>query len=186
MAEHVILFAGPMGAGKTTAISSLSEIETVRTEAANTERDIADKATTTVALDYGEITLDLDDKVRLYGTPGQRRFDFMWTILKERARGLILLVNNDAHDPIAEVLAYLDDFADLHERGGIVVGVSRSDVAPGPSRAEYSAAITAARPDLVVPVYTVDPRDADQMRTVLMTLIAGIESRDAVMQPVRL
>lgn len=184
MAEHVILFAGPMGAGKTTAINSLSEIATVSTEAANSERHIADKATTTVALDYGEITLDADDKVRLYGTPGQRRFDFMWTILKERARGLILLVNNDAADPIAEALGYLADFAELHDRGGIVVGVSRSDVVHGPTRAEYVDALTSARPDLVVPVFTVDPRDGDQMRTVLMTLIANIESRDAILQPV--
>ena len=53
MAEHVILFAGPMGAGKTTAISTLSEIAVVSTEAANSERDVVDKATTTVAPDYG-------------------------------------------------------------------------------------------------------------------------------------
>ena len=75
MAEHVILFAGPMGAGKTTAIRTLSDIEVVSTEAANSERNVVDKPTTTVALDYGEITLGDEEKIRLYGVPGQERFD---------------------------------------------------------------------------------------------------------------
>ena len=107
MTEHVILFTGPMGAGKTTAIQSLSDVPVVHTEADNTERHIADKPTTTVALDYGEITLGADEKVRLYGTPGQRRFDFMWAILRERARGMVLLINNDATDPIDLVAVLL-------------------------------------------------------------------------------
>jgi len=177
MAEHVILFAGPMGAGKTTAIRSLSEIEVVSTEAANSERHVVDKATTTVALDYGEITLGDDDKVRLYGVPGQKRFDFMWAILKKRARGMIMLVNDDAPDAVQTMIEYLDDFSDLYERGGVIVGVSRTDLFAGPGLAAYSAALQAQRPDLIVPVFTVDPRDAGQMRTVLMTLIANIEMR---------
>ena len=110
MAEHVILFTGPMGAGKTTAIRSLSEIDVVSTEANNSERHVVDKATTTVALDYGEILLDRDEKVRLYGIPGQQRFSFMWSILKKRAKGMILLVNSDAPDPIAEMTFFLDEF----------------------------------------------------------------------------
>ncbi|WBU39210.1 GTP-binding protein [Homoserinibacter sp. YIM 151385] len=177
MAEHVILFAGPMGAGKTTAVEALSEIEMVRTEAGNTDRETADKATTTVALDYGEITLDEEDKVRLYGVPGQKRFDFMWSILKERARGLILLVHNDAPDSIDQMIEYLDEFAELDARGGVVIGVTRSDLELGPPLDDYSAALRLRRPELVVPVYTVDPRDQDQMRTMLMTLIANIEIR---------
>src|SRR5690606_20066773 len=91
MADDVILFAGPMGAGKTTAIRSVSEIPVVSTEAENNERNISDKPTTTVALDYGEILLSDDEKVRLYGLPGQKRFDFMWRILVERAMGMVLL-----------------------------------------------------------------------------------------------
>jgi uncharacterized protein len=179
VAEHVILFAGPMGAGKTTAIESLSEVPVVRTEAANTDRATADKATTTVALDYGEITVGDTDKVRLYGVPGQRRFDFMWQILKERARGLVLLVNDDAPDPVAALLEYLDEFGELYDRGGVVVGVSRKDLGVGPDLAAYSDALAAARPDMLVPVFTVDPRDTAQMTTMLLTLVANIEMRDA-------
>lgn len=196
MAEHVILFAGPMGAGKTTAIEALSEVPVVRTEAANTDRATADKATTTVALDYGEITVGETDKVRLYGIPGQRRFDFMWQILKDRARGLVVLVNADAPDPVASLIEYVDEFRELYDRGGVVVGLTRADVASAagglssagalssaaalPSAASLSDALQAAYPDMLVPVFTVDPRRTEQMTTVLLTLVANIEMRAAM------
>ena len=104
MAEHVILVAGPMGAGKTTAIRSLSEIEVVSTEAANTDRETADKETTTVALDYGEITVGEDDKVRMYGVPGQNRFD---VLLGGQGRGVPAVAGQAAgahHAPEAFLL----------------------------------------------------------------------------------
>src|SRR5580698_7759129 len=144
-----------MGAGKTTAIESLSEIEVVRTEANNSERHIADKATTTVALDYGEIVIGTDEKVRLYGIPGQQRFNFMWTILKQRAKGMVLLVNADAADPIAEMLFFLDEFRELYDRGGVVIGISRADVVSGPTLTEFSDALERTNPGLLIPVFTV-------------------------------
>jgi len=166
-----------MGAGKTTAIKTVSEIDVVSTEASNSERHLVDKPTTTVALDYGEILVDGEEKIRLYGIPGQRRFDFMWAILKRRARGMVLLVNNDTIDPVAEMLAYLDDFRELYDRGGVVVGISRSDIAPEPNLATYADAIALAHVGKVVPIFTVDPRNNDDMRMVLLVLIANIEMR---------
>jgi len=180
MAEHVVLFAGPMGAGKTTAIESLSEIEIVKTEASNTDRKSADKATTTVAFDYGEITVDDVTKIRLYGAPGQKRFDFMWSILMERAKGLLLLINNDATEPIVEMLTYLEQFRELHERGAVVVGISRADVGAGPSIDHFAAALSASLPEVIVPVFTVDARDAEQMKTLLLTLVANVEIRESL------
>ena len=167
-----------MGAGKTTAIETLSEIAVVRTEANNSDRATADKATTTVALDYGEITIDGQDKVRLYGVPGQKRFDFMWSILEGRAKGLILLVNQDAHDPVAQMNDYLEQFDELCRRGGVVVGVTRSDVGPRIDLDEYAESLSERFPDTLIPVFTVDPRERHQMISVLITLIAGIESRN--------
>ncbi|MEO5919716.1 MAG: ATP/GTP-binding protein, partial [Pseudolysinimonas sp.] len=114
--EHVILFAGPMGAGKTTAIKSLSDIPVISTEAANSDRQTADKATTTVALDYGEILVSDEEKIRLYGIPGQRRFDFMWRVLRDRAEGMVLLVNNDGPDPVDAMREFMIEFADLCDR----------------------------------------------------------------------
>lgn len=169
-----------MGAGKTTAIQSLSEIEVISTEAANSDRETADKDTTTVALDYGELTLGDEDKVRLYGVPGQKRFDFMWTFLKERAMGLVLLLNADAENPVEQLREFLVEFGGLHEKGGIVVGVTRSDVVPGPGLHEYAACISETIPDSLIPVFTVDARNADHMRTCLISLVLNIESRGAL------
>jgi signal recognition particle receptor subunit beta len=166
-----------MGAGKTTAIESLSEIEVVRTEANNSERHIANKPTTTVALDYGEILIGASEKIRLYGIPGQRRFNFMWSILKERAEGMILLVNSDAPDPIGEMLTFLEEFRELYDRGGVVVGISRADVIAGPTLAEFSDALERTNPGLVIPVFTVDARNRDQMENVLLALVVNIEMR---------
>jgi signal recognition particle receptor subunit beta len=180
MAEYVILFAGPMGAGKTTAIRSLSEIEVVSTEAANTDRVTADKDTTTVALDYGEIALGPDDKVRLYGVPGQKRFEFMWTILAERAMGLLLLVNADAPEPHVQVGDQLGAFAELARRGGLAIGVTRSDLGPDDVVDRVRTIAAALLPERSTPVLKVDARDPEQMRMMLMTLIADVEMRSFV------
>lgn len=176
MPEHVILFAGPMGAGKTTAISSLSDTGVVSTEAANTDRAVVDKPTTTVALDYGEILLSADEKVRLYGIPGQRRFSFMWEVLAQRAMGMLLLVADDGPDPVNDMLAFLDDFDALYRRGGVVIGVNRLD-GGGPGMSAYADALAASRPDDIIPLQALDPRDRGQMRMALMTLIVNIETR---------
>lgn len=178
MSEHVILFAGPMGAGKTTAIRALSDIEVVSTEADNTERARIDKPTTTVALDYGEIAVSDEEKVRLYGIPGQRRFSFMWSILQERAVGMILLVDATAPDPVGDLLEYLDEFAPLRDRGAVVIVVSRTDLSGAASVADVHRGLAARRPGLTLPVLAVDPRQAAHVRLALMSLIATIEMRD--------
>ena len=149
----------------------------VLTEALNTDHSSVDKPTTTVALDYGEIRMGNDEKVRLYGIPGQRRFNFMWRILKQRAEGMILLVNNDAENAVRVMLEFLDEFAALYDRGGIVVGVTRFDVAAERPLAEYAEAVMAAHPGLLIPVFSVDARSSDDMRMALMSLILNMEMR---------
>lgn len=180
MSEHVILFAGPMGAGKTTAIRALSEIEVVSTEAANSDRASADKATTTVALDYGEISVNDAEKVRLYGIPGQKRFDFMWTILAERAEGLVLLVNADAENPVETAIEYVKEFFALYERGGIVIGLTRADLVPQALIEEYANTLADEMPDVLIPVFTVDARSNADMNVLLMTVVANVELKRAV------
>lgn len=169
-----------MGAGKTTAIQSLSDIDVVRTEAVNSDRETVDKPTTTVALDYGEIMIGDDEKVRLYGIPGQKRFEFMWQILKQRAVGMLLFINNDGPDPIAEMLEFLSYFEDLYQRGGAVVAVTRSDISPTPTLDAYYSALASARPDMSVPVFSVDARNTEQLKTALIALILNVETREAM------
>jgi uncharacterized protein len=90
---------------------------------------------------------------------------------------MILLVNSDAPDPIGEMLSFLDEFRELYDRGGVVVGISRADVITGPTLAEYSDALERTNPGLIIPVFTVDARDRDQMENVLLALIVNIEMR---------
>ncbi|MEZ5425718.1 MAG: ATP/GTP-binding protein [Pyrinomonadaceae bacterium] len=87
-----LIVSGPVGAGKTTFIKSISEIDTVDTDVKASE-DLG-KEFTTVAMDYGLLTLD-GIPLHIYGTPGQDRFDFMWDVLCKGALGLLLLVRGD-------------------------------------------------------------------------------------------
>ena len=132
--QYKIVFAGPVGAGKTTAIQSLSDIEVVSTEAKASDDVRKMKPTTTVAMDYGVMKLDNGDQVRLYGAPGQKRFDFMWDILTENALGLVVLVNAAAPDPVLDLRLYLDAFRALIDRTAVVVGVTHIDQGPAEVR----------------------------------------------------
>jgi signal recognition particle receptor subunit beta len=175
--EYIVLVAGPMGAGKTTAIAALSEIPVVRTEARNTDLERHGKAMTTVALDYGEITLDGGDKVRLYGVPGQDRFDFMWKILERRALGMMLLLDDSAPSPLLDLDRLLRVFGDLDARGALVIGVTRQDVSGATDAEAYQRHL--ASQSRVLPVFSLDAREPGQVRTLLGTLIAMVEARAA-------
>ncbi|RDZ26713.1 GTP-binding protein [Lysobacter silvisoli] len=175
--EYIVLVAGPMGAGKTTAIAALSEIPVVLTEAVNTDQARHAKATTTVALDYGEISLGDGDKVRLYGVPGQDRFDFMWRILEKRSLGMMLLIDNGATDPLSDLERYLHHFDTLGARSALVVGVTRRDQGGTPPMEAYHARL--GRLGRVLPVFSVDARNAAQVRTMLGALIAMVEAKAA-------
>ena len=92
-----IVVTGGVGAGKTTFIRTISEIDVVDTDKRATDELAELKETTTVALDFGKLTIASNQSLHLYGTPGQSRFDFMWDILIQKAHAYILLV--DAHRP---------------------------------------------------------------------------------------
>lgn len=109
MVEYKLVFTGTTGAGKTTAINAISETAPISTDVANSDAAIG-KSHTTVGLDFGKITLANGDRVRLFGTPGQTRFDFMWKILVKDAFGLIILIDNSRPDPLEDLDLYLEVF----------------------------------------------------------------------------
>lgn len=119
-----LVVAGPVGAGKTTYIQSLSEIPVVDTDEISTE-DIG-KETTTVAMDFGMLTLD-SIPIFLFGTPGQDRFDFMWEVLCEGALGLVLLVSG-AHPKDFGHARNILEFVTSRISIPFVVGVTRQDL----------------------------------------------------------
>jgi uncharacterized protein len=175
MNEYKILFTGTMGAGKTTAIATVSEITPVVTDVKNMDESV-DKARTTVGLDYGEVTLDGGDKLRLYGTPGQKRFSFMWQILSTGALGLIILIDNSRPKPLADLTEYLDGFAELIGRASFVVGVGRSATAGSPSLDEF-ADVMATR-NLMAPVVPVDVRERADVLMMIDLLLTQLELRE--------
>jgi uncharacterized protein len=174
MNEHKILFTGSTGGGKTTAIDAISEIATVNTDVANTD-DSVDKALTTVALDYGEVTLANGDKLRLFGAPGQVRFAFMWPILARGAIGIIVLVDNRGADPIAELTMYLTHFREAILATACVVGIGRTETHPQPSIDELAGA--AHRLGIVCPVIPVDVRERAQVLMLMDLLLMQLENK---------
>lgn len=173
MREHKILITGTMGAGKTTAIAAVSEVPPVSTDVANSDPSLG-KATTTVGFDLGLLTLDGGERLRLFGTPGQARFDFLWKILVGNALGLVILVDNSRPDPLADLQAYVEGFADELRRLPCVVGVGRLPAHPLPSLDDYAAHL--GRQQLALPVLEVDVRRREDVLLLLDTLLAQIEA----------
>lgn len=175
--EYKLLFTGSMGAGKTTAIAAISEIAPVRTDVVNNDRALHDKATTTAALDYGEVTLAGGDKLRLYGTPGQARFDFMWKILSEGALGVVVLVDNSRSDPVADLREYLTAFRDTVADSRAVVGVGRREEFPTPGLDEFHAVNEEL--GLSTPILSVDVRRREDVLLLLDVLFTQIEATES-------
>lgn len=171
--EHKILFTGTMGAGKTTAISAVSEIVPISTDVRNWDLTVH-KAMTTVGLDYGELTLENGEKLRLYGTPGQSRFDFMWKILSRGALGLVILIDNSRPDPLADLDMYLDGFADLIRRTSCVIGVGKMEGHPLPHIDAFAERLE--KKGVLCPVFPADVRDPEQVLQLLDLLLIQLES----------
>lgn len=171
--EHKIIFAGPVGAGKTTAINSISDIPVVQTEAKATDDVALRKANTTVAMDYGTLNLEGGAKIHLYGTPGQERFSFMWDILALGGLGLVLLIDNARDDPLADLEFYLKAFNRFIDKSAVVIGVTRMDSKPRPGL--YSFHTRLEQLGIKAPVFEVDARDRDDVKIMLLGLLAMLD-----------
>lgn len=174
MTVHKILISGTTGAGKTTAIAAVSEIAPLSTDVRNTDSGLA-KSMTTVGLDYGEVTLEGGEKLRLYGTPGQKRFDFMWKILARGALGLIILIDNRQADPLADLDMYLDGFESLIKETACVIAVGRTETHPEPGIEAFSAHLESR--GVLCPVLQTDVRDTSQVLQLLELLLLQLEAK---------
>jgi signal recognition particle receptor subunit beta len=170
---YKIVFAGPVGAGKTTSIGSISDVEPFTTEEFATDevRNLKDK--TTVAMDYGLMELAGGEHIHLYGVPGQVRFDFMWEIIVEGGIGLILLLNNQNEKPLEEMDFYLDSFKEFIDRTALAVGVTRMQPGKGPDIDDYVARL--ARRGMKAPVFEVDGRKPEDVITLVQSLLYTLD-----------
>jgi signal recognition particle receptor subunit beta len=172
-----VVVAGGFGVGKTTMVGSVSEVPPLRTEELITEASsgvddltgLEAKHTTTVALDFGRITINPELILYLFGTPGQNRFWFMWDELARGALGAVVLADTRKLDSCFPAV-------DFFERRGLpfVVGVNCFDDAFRYGTEEVRAALDL---DDQVPVLLCDARDRDSTKLVLITLLQHVMAR---------
>ncbi len=166
-----IVIAGGFGAGKTTFVGAVSEIVPLTTEAVMTAvaegvddvRGVPGKLTTTVAMDFGRVTLEQDLVLYLFGTPGQTRFWFMWDDLCRGAIGAIVLVDTRRLADSFSAVDYFEDFGLPY-----IIGVNCFDGRLAHEVSDIREALSVP-PD--VPVVTLDARDRESVKAALIRLV---------------
>ncbi|WP_100639901.1 GTP-binding protein [Marinobacter salexigens] len=171
--EQKFIFAGPVGAGKTTAIRAISDIDVVSTERKASDHVALRKDTTTVAMDYGTLEIDDHQKIHLYGTPGQTRFSFMWDIISIGGLGLIILLDSNREDPLADLELYTKAFRPLINKSGVVIGITGMDMNNKNNLAIYYKKLDEL--GIKAPVFEVDARKRNDIIILLRALLAMLD-----------
>lgn len=171
--EFKIIVAGNVGSGKSTSIRAISEIPVIGSEAKASESDaLHRKETTTVAMEYGMVRID-HTKLHLYGTPGQRRFDFMADILSKGANGMVVMIDNGCQQPLKEIDYYLDQHRHfLQKHPGIIAVTHYDDFHTDTTLLDYHRYIQ--EHGFTCPVLRVDARKKNEVEKLLCNLLSQI------------
>jgi hypothetical protein len=175
MSDYKIVFSGPVGAGKTTAIGSISDIEPVVTDvnAGDTTKIIKPGTSISIAMDYGLISLGEQERIHLYATQGQQHFDSMWEILARDGIGLILLISNNRPDPFSDMHFFLDAFSNFITRTKVVIGVTQMDLSREPRLEDYYLQLEDN--GLKIPIFEADARKKRDISLLLEALLYSID-----------
>jgi small GTP-binding protein len=165
-----VVVTGPFNAGKTTFIKSVSEITVLSTERQVSDSSGEGEGETTVAMDFGRITVSDDVVLYLFGTPGQARFSFMWETLSEGMLGFVLLVDVAEPSTFEDARLMIEFFTSMSD---VPFVVAANKVA-----ADDTEMLRRVRSDLLlpdeVPLLPVDARDKDSVKAVLLGLLYEI------------
>jgi small GTP-binding protein len=165
-----MVITGPFNSGKTEFIQSVSEINVVSTERKITSAAERVKESTTVAMDFGRITVDQDLVLYLFGTPGQKRFDFMWEILSEGMLGFIVMVDSTRPETFREARGILETFR-AYAPTPYVVTANKQDL---PDAWELEDIRLALRLDPKVHLLPCVATKKESVKTVLLGLLYDI------------
>lgn len=164
-----LVITGPFSAGKTRFIKTISEIDVVSTERKITRREKGVKRETTVAMDYGRVTLG-ETSVNLYGTPGQVRFEFMWDILSREMSGFVMLVDATEPDSFHHARELIDGFL-ADKPVPYVVAANKQDLASAVTLARLRRAMDLGPDVLVMPCVATRKTSVRQVLLQLMELL---------------
>ena len=171
-----MVVTGPFSAGKTQFIRSISEIDVVSTERRISTESERIKDETTVAMDFGRITVDQDLILYLFGTPGQKRFDFMWEILSEGMLGFVVMIDSARPETFREARRILEIFRG-YAPTPYVVAANKQDSVDAWTPEELRIALRV--PD-DVKVLSCVAMDRESVKNVLLELLYAIlEEMDA-------
>jgi uncharacterized protein len=165
-----VVITGPFSAGKTTLIRTISEITVLSTERGITDSTKSRKNETTVAMDFGRITIDRELVLYLFGTPGQERFDFMWEILGEGMLGYVLLLDVSRPDSLPEAAGILEAFRKM-ARVPFVVALNRAE---GVDEVEEARIRQGLGVGAGVPLVPCDATDKESVKAVLLALLYSV------------
>jgi small GTP-binding protein len=170
-----IVVTGPFSAGKTQFIQTISEIDVVATERKISSAEERIKDQTTVAMDFGRITVDEDLVLYMFGTPGQRRFDFMWEILAEGMLGFVVLLDSVRPETFREARSILDTFRS-YAAVPYVVAANKQDLEDAWSAEDLRIALRIPQDVKVVPCVAIDRESVQHV--VLELLYSVLELLD--------
>ncbi len=172
-----MVVTGPFSAGKTQFIRTISEIDVVSTERRiSSDSEKTSKEETTVAMDFGRITVDDELILYLFGTPGQKRFDFMWEILSEGMLGFVVMVDSSRPETFREARRILEVFRG-YAPTPYVVAANKQDSKDAWTPDDLRIALKISQDIKVLPCVAVDK---ESVKNVLLELLYSIlEEMDA-------
>jgi len=165
-----MVITGPFSSGKTEFIRSISEIDVVSTERKLTDESSQIKAETTVAMDFGRITVDKDLVLYLFGTPGQKRFDFMWEILSEGMLGFVVMVDSCRPETFREAKEIMRIFSSFSPTP-FVIAANKQDMEDAWSPDDLRIAL---RVDKNIKILPCVAKDKESVKRVLLELLYTI------------